>query len=249
MGKPKKYYAVAKGRKPGIYFDWFGPDGAEGQVRGFPGALYKGFASLIEAEQWLKNPIVATTISEKTNPIHTSTNALTASSSPGMIAVYTDGGCRGNPGPGGYGVIIIEGGRQIELAEGFRLTTNNRMELMACIVALRVLNPPADAILYSDSRYVVNGIAKGWARKWRANNWMRTKSDAAQNSDLWAQLLDLCDLHHVQFTWVHGHAGQPQNERCDELATAAAEGADLREDQAYVTGLARVKDQTARRLD
>ena len=158
---------------------------------------------------------------------------------PGKIVVYTDGGCRGNPGPGGYGVIIIAGEARVELAEGFRLTTNNRMEMTACLAALKALPPPSDVILYSDSRYVINGINKGWARKWRANRWMRTKSDAAENSDLWAQLLDLCESHRVQFVWVHGHAGQTENERCDELAGAAAVGPDLKEDLAYVQGRTR----------
>lgn len=156
------------------------------------------------------------------------------------VVVYTDGGCRGNPGPGGYGVILIAGDTRIEIAEGFRLTTNNRMELMACLAALRVLHPPADVILHSDSRYVVNGISKGWARKWRANSWMRTKNEAAENIDLWAQLLDLCDSHRVRFTWVPGHSGQTENERCDRLARAAAEGPDLTEDRAYVEGRTRM---------
>lgn len=170
------------------------------------------------------------------------TSALTGLS-PEKIVVYTDGGCRGNPGPGGYGVIIITGEARIELAEGFRLTTNNRMEMMACLAALRALKPPADIILHSDSRYVVNGINKGWARKWRANNWMRTKSEAAENSDLWAQLLDLCESHRVRFVWVPGHSGQPENERCDELATAAAEDPDLKEDRAYAEGRTRSPGQ------
>lgn len=159
---------------------------------------------------------------------------------PGKIVVYTDGGCLGNPGPGGYGVIMIAGETRIELAEGFRLTTNNRMEMMACLAALKALKTPADVILYSDSRYVIDGINKGWARRWRANHWMRTKSEAAENSDLWSQLLDLCDRHRVRFVWVHGHAGQRENERCDELAGAAAAGPDLREDLAYVLGRTRV---------
>ncbi len=159
--------------------------------------------------------------------------------SPGKIVVYTDGGCLGNPGPGGYGVIIIAGETRIELAEGFRLTTNNRMEMMACLAALRALKTHADVVLHSDSRYVINGINKGWARKWRANHWMRTRNEAAENCDLWAQLLDLCDSHRVRFIWVHGHAGQTENERCDALAGAAATGQDLKEDLAYVQGRTR----------
>ncbi len=243
MGKTKKHYAVARGREPGIYSDWFGPEGAEEQIRGYAGALYKGFASLTEARRWLENPVSV----RRTFDTGNSLKVPAAGLSPGEIAIYTDGGCRGNPGPGGYGVIIDTGGKRIEFAEGFRLTTNNRMEMMACIAALRTLKTPADVILYSDSRYVVNGIDKGWARKWRANRWMRTKSEAAENSDLWAQLLDLCDSHRVRFVWVHGHAGHPENERCDELATAAARGADLKEDRAYVQGRTRMSEQSLQR--
>jgi ribonuclease HI len=237
MGKAQKYYAVARGIRPGIYTAWFGPGGAEEQIRGFSGALYKKFASLPEAERWLDHPTSATAASGKTTPL-----AFPAPDPPaGQIVVYTDGGCRGNPGPGGYGVIIIAGETRTELAEGFRLTTNNRMEMMACLAALKALKTPADVILHSDSRYVINGINKGWARKWRANDWMRTRSEAAENSDLWAQLLDLCDARRVRFVWVHGHAGQMENERCDELAGAAAVGDDLKEDLAYVQGRTRTQ--------
>lgn len=242
MGKTKKHYAVAKGKKPGIYTDWVGSEGAEEQVRGFAGALYKGFASLSEAWRWLENPVSAEGTSDKVNSL----KVPAACPSLGEIAIYTDGGCRGNPGPGGYGVIIVAGEKRIEFADGFRLTTNNRMEMMACIAALRALKTPADVILYSDSRYVINGIKKGWARKWRANYWMRTKSEAAENSDLWAQFLDLCDSHRVRFIWVHGHAGHPENERCDKLATTAAKGVNLKEDHAYVQGRTRVSGLSLR---
>jgi ribonuclease HI len=237
MGKSKKYYAVAKGSRPGIYAAWFGPGGAEEQIRGVAGALYRGFASLTEAWEWLKSPVSGKAASGRAN---TSVASAADLPSPGTIMIYTDGGCLGNPGPGGYGAVIIEGDRRIEFSEGFRLTTNNRMELTACIAALRALEAPSDVLLHSDSSYVVNGIGKGWARKWRANNWMRTKSEAAENSDLWEQLLALCDLHRAAFVWVRGHSGHPENERCDELATAAAQGADLREDRAYIEGRTRM---------
>ncbi|MDA8125272.1 MAG: ribonuclease HI [Deltaproteobacteria bacterium] len=230
MGKTKKVYAVARGARPGIYSDWFGPEGAERQVRGFAGALYRGFASLTEAKQWLDNPGAgrpAPAAAKNVNP------PAAPFATAGKIVVYTDGGCRGNPGPGGYGVLIDEGGKRRELARGYRLTTNNRMELMACIAALRALQPGAEVILHSDSRYVVNGIEKGWARKWRANGWMRTKTEPAQNSDLWEELLGLCEKRQVRFFWVHGHAGQAENERCDQLATTAAQGPDLLEDRGY----------------
>jgi ribonuclease HI len=233
MGKKKKVYAVARGARPGIYADWFGPEGAERQVRGFAGAMYRGFASLTEAQQWLANPLAARTSSGGEKPPEAPSTPFTAS---GKIIIYTDGGCRGNPGPGGYSVIVEDGENRREFSRGYRLTTNNRMELMACIVALRALKPGVDVILHSDSRYVVNGIEKGWARKWRINRWMRTKTESAQNSDLWEELLELCDQRRVAFVWVHGHAGQQENERCDLLATAAAQGPDLLEDRAYVRG-------------
>jgi len=240
MGNSKKYYAVAKGCRPGIYDTWYGPGGAEEQVRGHAGALYRGFATQDEARQWLENPSAMTrkhsgraggeAVCDKPLP------------SPGQIIVYTDGGCMGNPGPGGYGAVILDGNKRIELAQGFRLTTNNRMELMACIAALDILSAPADVILHSDSRYAVNGISKGWARKWRANGWMRTRDEPAENADLWSKLLDLCDEHRVRFAWVHGHAGNPENERCDRLATDAAQGPDLKEDYAYVRGRTRLAE-------
>jgi len=245
MGNTKKYYAVARGGRPGIYTAWFGSGGAEEQIRGFAGALYRGFASLKEARQWLENPV-----SPERSPARSASSGTPAARpSPGEILIYTDGSSRGNPGPGGYGILIVDGQQRREFAEGFRLTTNNRMEMMACITALQMLKTTDSVILYSDSLYVVNGINKGWARKWRANRWMRTKKEAAQNSDLWAKLLDLCDSHRVRFVWVHGHAGHPENERCDELATAAAQGADLKEDHNYVQGRTQVAGPLLPRKD
>jgi ribonuclease HI len=234
MGKPKKYYAVARGHIPGVYDTWFGPGAAEEQVRGYKGARYKSFPSKAEAREWLKNPIFPkkTVRKEQTDTAHN-----TETVPPGTIVIYTDGGCRGNPGNGGYGVIIIDGKNRMELAQGFRLTTNNRMEMMACLVALTVLEKPSDVVIHSDSSYVVNGIEKGWARKWRANDWMRTKNEPAENADLWSRLLELCNIHRVRFVWVRGHAGNPENERCDELATTAADGENLSEDYAYVKGM------------
>ena len=238
MGSQKKFYAVIRGYRPGIYTAWYGAEGAEEQVRGYAGAIYKGFVTVEEAQRWLESPGVKTR--KASGRAQAAAEPAAPPSSPGQIIIYTDGGCTGNPGPGGYGAVIIDGESRSELAQGYRRTTNNRMELMACIAALDTLEAPADVILHSDSRYVVNGISKGWARKWRANGWMRTKSDAAQNSDLWSRLLDLCDEHRVRFVWVHGHAGNRENERCDRLATDAAQGPDLREDHAYVRSRNRV---------
>jgi len=233
MGKPKKYYAVARGRNPGIYTAWFGPAGAEAQIRTFPGARYKGFPSLEEARAWMESP--ANRRSETAARRKRGAPPQEAlEPAPGETVIYTDGGCRGNPGPGGYGAVIVDGDRRVELARGFRLTTNNRMEILACIAALESLGSPSRVILYSDSRYVVNGISLGWARRWRANGWMRNKTEAAENADLWGRLLDLCEVHQVRFVWVRGHAGNPENERCDELATGAADGRDLVEDTVYL---------------
>jgi ribonuclease HI len=242
MGKPKKYYAVARGRNPGIYTAWFGPSGAEAQIRGYPGARYKGFPAIQEAREWMENQErVAASAKKRQTKLEQTGTALDAPGDVrGKILVYTDGGSRGNPGPGGYGAVILDGETRTELSQGFRLTTNNRMELMACIAALEALAPSSDLVLHSDSRYVVNGMNRGWAERWRANNWMRTPQEAAENADLWARLLDLCEDRRVRFVWVRGHAGHEENERCDALATAAAAGAGLEEDSAYVQGRTKI---------
>jgi len=247
MGSQKKYYAVIKGYRPGIYTAWYGPGGAEEQVRGYAGAIYKGFVTVEEARRWLEGPAVKTR--KASGRAEAAAEPAAPSASQGQIIIYTDGGCAGNPGPGGYGAVIIDGKKRSELAQGFRRTTNNRMELMACIAALETLKAPANIILHSDSQYVVNGIGKGWARKWRANGWMRTKSEAAENADLWATLLDLCNQHRVRFVWVHGHAGNRENERCDRLATGATQGQDPKEDHAYVRGRTRVPEGLAEKRE
>lgn len=149
------------------------------------------------------------------------------------VIIYTDGACSGNPGPGGYGIVLTYGEKQREISAGFRLTTNNRMELMAAIVGLQTLRYKCDVTLYTDSQYVAESIIQGWAARWRTNGWRRNKKDKALNADLWSQLLDLCAKHEVNFEWVKGHAGHPENERCDELAILAARGKDLPPDKGY----------------
>ena len=149
------------------------------------------------------------------------------------VTVYTDGACIGNPGPGGYGVVLMYGGHRRELSGGYRRTTNNRMELMGPIMALEALNQSCRVTLHSDSQYVVEGIEKGWAERWRGNGWMRNKKEQAINPDLWGRLLDLCRANEVEFLWVRGHAGNPENERCDQLAVQAAHQEDLPIDQGY----------------
>jgi ribonuclease HI len=146
------------------------------------------------------------------------------------LFLYSDGACSGNPGPGGYGIILKFGDHYKEFSGGFRNTTNNRMELMAVIKGLESLKEPCDVTVVTDSRYIVDAMEKGWAKKWREHGWKRNKKEAALNPDLWARLLDLCDQHSVRFTWVGGHAGHPENERCDQLAVAAAALPGLPED-------------------
>ena len=135
-----------------------------------------------------------------------------------LVTIYTDGACSGNPGPGGWGAILSYKGVQKEMSGGESHTTNNRMELTGVIEALAILKEPCKVSLYTDSRYVVDGIEKGWARKWRENGWMRNKKEKAQNPDLWEKLLNLLDVHEVTFFWVRGHAENEKNNRCDELA-------------------------------
>lgn len=149
------------------------------------------------------------------------------------VTIHTDGACIGNPGPGGYGVILDYNGRRRELSGGYALTTNNRMELLAAIVGLEALNRPCRVTLYSDSRYLVDAVGKGWAARWRQNGWMRNKREAAVNPDLWERLLDLLERHATEFHWVRGHSGEPNNERCDQLANAAARRADVPPDPGY----------------
>ena len=139
------------------------------------------------------------------------------------VEIFTDGACKGNPGPGGWGAILRYGKAEKEISGGEKNTTNNRMEISAVLEALKCLKEPCEVTLYSDSQYVCNAIEKGWAKKWKANNWMRNKTDPALNSDLWEELLNLCEKHKMTIVWVKGHAGHPENERCDRLAVAAAE--------------------------
>lgn len=134
------------------------------------------------------------------------------------VEIYSDGACSGNPGPGGYGTILRAGGITKELSGGEKQTTNNRMELMGVITGLRALKYPCSVTITTDSKYVADGISKGWAKKWRANGWVKSDKKPALNADLWGELLDLLDIHTVKIVWVKGHSGHPENERCDTLA-------------------------------
>jgi len=152
---------------------------------------------------------------------------------PKHIIIYTDGSSLGNPGPGGYGAVLRYNSHTRELSGGFRCTTNNRMEILAAIEALKALRQPCRVTLHTDSQYLVNGVTKGWARRWQRNGWMRNKKEKAINPDLWERLLTLLKTHQVEFVWVRGHAGNAGNERCDQLAREAAEQPDLPPDPGY----------------
>ena len=149
------------------------------------------------------------------------------------VTLYTDGACSGNPGPGGYGAVLQFGESRKEISGGFAVTTNNRMELLAVIEGLEALKRPCAVAVYSDSRYIVDAVNKGWAERWRANGWRRNKREMAVNPDLWARLLGLLERHAVEFRWVKGHAGNPGNERADALAVAASRGDGLAVDEGY----------------
>ena len=136
------------------------------------------------------------------------------------VTIYTDGACSGNPGPGGWGAILLYNGHEKAISGGEASTTNNRMELSAVIEALQCLREGCTVELYSDSRYVLDALEKGWAVRWRNNGWMRTKKDPALNPDLWDRLLRLTEYHNVHYHWVKGHADNPYNDRCDAMAVA-----------------------------
>jgi len=229
-GKKAKFYAVRSGREPGIYRTW---DDCKAQVDGYAKAEYKSFSSLQEAEAYLNGAVTPRRVSKPAPEVESNSppaqGSLLDDSEPSdglkRVVIYTDGSCLKNPGRGGYGVVMLYDGHREELSGGFRLTTNNRMEILACIVGLQSLKASGGAgcavTLYTDSQYVVNSIEKGWAKNWRKNRWMR-KGVEVPNADLWGRLLDLCEQHEVSFNWVRGHAGNKENERCDFLARQGA---------------------------
>jgi ribonuclease HI len=149
------------------------------------------------------------------------------------VEIWTDGACKGNPGPGGWGVLLKRGAVEKTLHGGEALTTNNRMEMMAAIAALEALSNPSVVTLYSDSQYLINAMEKGWAKKWQANGWKRNAKEMAKNPDLWERLLKLCQEHKVKFIWVRGHSGNTENEKCDRLAVAASRQSNLLSDEGY----------------
>lgn len=262
MAKPKqKFYAVRKGRTPGIYLTW---EECSQQVTGVPGAIYKSFDTRAEAERFLaggrgsqeaggaqpaapRPPMRTTPTPGSADEASAHRQAAlpislddaqgeqtqaTSDSDRNSIILYTDGGCFVNPGPGGYAAVLLYDHQRREISGGFRRTTNNRMELMACIAGLRLLKERSSVTVNTDSRYVVNSMSKGWAKRWKAAHWLRD-GETVPNAELWAELLVLCARHVVTFEWLRGHAGDPENERCHTLATAAMQQKDLPEDKGY----------------
>ena len=151
-----------------------------------------------------------------------------------LVSIFSDGSSLGNPGPGGYGVIMRWKNEEIKISQGYRETTNNRMELLGPIEALSKLKKPEEVVITTDSRYVIDGFEKGWAKKWKKNNWMRDKKNKALNADLWDRLLDLCEFHQkIEFVWVKGHKGHAENELCDLLAKDAASSDSLLIDENF----------------
>lgn len=243
--KKKQYYVVVNGRRPGIYKEWFGEDGAAGQVENFPEALYKGFYTREEAVEWLKElgkETLSSLAPELLDVIEHYVPEQTRESpedilNAGKVLMYTDGGVMGNPGPGGFAAILRYKEHKKEITGRFRLTTNNRMEIMACIEGLRALKHKSSVVLYSDSKYVVDNMTRGSVRRWRENGWKRGNKGKVENADLWEQLLNLCDQHEVEFRWTRGHAGNKDNERCDQLAMEAAKKKNLAVDVGYENSL------------
>jgi ribonuclease HI len=160
---------------------------------------------------------------------------MTASESTPLtrVAAWTDGCCLGNPGPGGYGAVLLSGSHRKELSGGYKRTTNNRMEILAVVRSLEALKERCDVTVYTDSQYVVKAMNEGWAENWKARGWKTAAKTPAANPDLWEMMLRLRLKHKVTFTWVKGHSGVEENERADRLANAAATGPDLQEDSGY----------------
>jgi len=157
----------------------------------------------------------------------------------GVVKIYSDGSSRGNPGPGGYGTVLqyTDNNGQLhekEMSQGYSVTTNNRMELLGCIAGFEALNRPCRVEVYSDSKYLVDAFNQNWIENWVANNWKRGKSGPVKNIDLWERLLSAMKDHEAAFIWVKGHADNPINERCDKLATQAADGDNLLEDAGFI---------------
>lgn len=149
------------------------------------------------------------------------------------VTIHTDGGCKGNPGPGGFGAVLVCGHHRKELAAGYQLTTNNRMELRAAIAALETLTQPCSVDLHSDSKYLIDAMTKRWTASWQKRGWLKADRQPVKNRDLWQRLLDAANPHQIHWHWVKGHAGHRENERCDALANAAITSPGLLDDEGF----------------
>lgn len=151
------------------------------------------------------------------------------------VILYTDGGCEPNPGPGGYGIVLVYGSHHKQVSGGFQYTTNNRMEIMAAIKGLEMLKEPCEVTVISDSQYLVKAMTEGWVQRWQSKNWKKSGAEVVPNVELWKRLLDLCSIHSVTFQWIKGHAGHPENELCDQLALDALRQTGLPVDEGYLS--------------
>lgn len=244
--RKKSIYIVLRSRQPGIYTQWDGPEGARIQVDGFSGAIYKGFYTSEEAINWLKPHLNQSLPAPLQKWLAEQEKALNNAEAPslesrienhllkGGTVIFTDGSALGNPGPGGYAAVIYQKDRaRREISGGFRFTTNNRMELYACIAALESLTPPEQVILITDSEYVSRATTEGWLQRWANNGWKRHDRKAVENQDLWQRLYHLCQMLSVEFLWIKGHNATIENERCDRLANSVAQQPNLPEDLGY----------------
>jgi ribonuclease HI len=150
-----------------------------------------------------------------------------------QVTIHTDGGCKGNPGPGGFGAVLVFGKHRKEISAGYRMTTNNRMELRAAIAALELLREPCDVTIHSDSKYLVDAVNKKWIAGWQKKNWINSQKQPVKNRDLWERLIAAMVPHKITFKWVKGHAGDAENERCDELANHAVKSTKLLVDDGF----------------
>lgn len=243
--RKKTIYIVLKGHQPGVYLQWEGSEGAKIQVEGFGNAVYKGFYTTEEACNWLKSqakeplpPPLKKWLTEQegkaANQSSKSLKFLTENHlKAGGTVIFTDGATLGNPGRGGYAAVILQNQSRRELSGGFRLTTNNRMELYACIAALESIQPPQKVFLITDSAYVYRPMRQGWLQRWAENGWKRRGGRMVENRDLWQRLHRLCQHFTIEVYWIKGHNATLENERCDRLANRAAQKPDLPEDQGY----------------
>jgi ribonuclease HI len=242
MTKAKKqYYVVVHGRQPGIYTTWFGEDGASKQVENFTDAIYKGFYSKEDALVWLRefseetlrkfapNLLEYVDYSKPVEAVDHDAELLNE----GKVVIHTDGCALGNPGQGGFAAILRYKEKVKEITGGFRETTNNRMEIMACIEGLKSLKQKSSVVVFSDSKYLVDSIDNKWVYGWRNKNWMKSKSRKVPNADLWKTLLELTEQHEVEFRWVRGHNIDKSNQRCDFLAGEAAQKPNLPVDAGF----------------